>query len=323
MYTMTEKPTLSFFDYSESHVPTLDLSLQEKSDLLSIIRDDSPIMKAPSKLVNNYRKLESDYKALHPKMGLYDFFTLTVRTSSYLTEKQKTRLIESYNNGRGRSEPPAGLSPYLKNVYETIVRDYRNTISSTLEEFINPFDGTTEYRNSLDEEEKLLQKEKPFQPFHIFCNSQIHQMGLLHLEHKTELIALINERYEKHGLNKAVSSKLFTSKYIEETFQMLRRRYESSLVVDIYTLPGKSPSPPKHNHLDDLPRVEDIKPLNQKELEKVIAETARISATLVTQSIALLTKQFGDNYAKTNPNVLSNVLNTHRSVYLSLQTKTQ
>ena len=52
-----------------------------------------------------------------------------------------------------------------------------------------------------------------------------------------------------------------------------------------------------------------------------ISETSRIAGTLLETSVTLLNKQFGPNYAKTNPNVLSNVLNTHRSVYLSLQTK--
>lgn len=56
-------------------------------------------------------------------------------------------------------------------------------------------------------------------------------------------------------------------------------------------------------------------------VDLLVDETARVSKTLLETSIKLLNAKFGDNYARTNPNVLSNVLNTHRSVYLSLQTK--
>lgn len=80
--------------------------------------------------------------------------------------------------------------------------------------------------------------------------------------------------------------------------------------------PAKKPKPRIFQTLKPLDE-----PTSDEDIEALIKETTRVSATLLETSIALLTKQFGSNYAKTNPSVLSNVLNTHRSVYLSLKTK--
>ncbi len=63
-----------------------------------------------------------------------------------------------------------------------------------------------------------------------------------------------------------------------------------------------------------------VTPSSQK-TNAILDKTETISAILLDQSIALISSKFGADYAKTNPHVLSNVLNTHRSVYLSLQEK--
>jgi hypothetical protein len=55
--------------------------------------------------------------------------------------------------------------------------------------------------------------------------------------------------------------------------------------------------------------------------DDTLPETLKITELLLDASIHLLTKKFGVDYAKSNPHVLSNVLNAHRSVYLSLQAK--
>lgn len=57
------------------------------------------------------------------------------------------------------------------------------------------------------------------------------------------------------------------------------------------------------------------------ELEKILPITETTSRILLEQSLSLIEEKFGPDYAKKNPHVLSNVLNTHRSVYLSLQEK--